>query len=235
MSAAASRRHPLEHALADGIAAELGAADIDPADRPDVAATFAPLDSLRPADASRRGPRLIGIMGFAGAGKSEVARRLREAHGFETPHIKAPFAAMFAALLADIGYDAPTIARTIDGDLKREIVPELGHTSTAVQQMLGTEFGRRCLRPDIWADLWCRKVDRILASGGRVALESTRFADEAAAIAARGGILVEIRCPGFGPVNGHASEAIPAVADIVIENDGTIDDLWRAVDAVAIG
>ena len=40
------------------------------------------------------GPRLIGIMGFADAGKSEVARRLREAHGFATPHIKAPFAAM---------------------------------------------------------------------------------------------------------------------------------------------
>ena len=177
-------------------------------------------------------PRLIGIMGFAGAGKSEVARRLREAHGFATPHIKAPFAAMFAALLADIGYDGATIARIIDGDLKREVVPELGHTSTHIQQALGTEFGRRCLRPGIWSDLWCAKVDRILAAGGRVALESTRFADEAAAIRDRGGILLEIRRPGVGPVSDHASEQIPAPADVVIENDGSIDDLHRLVDAV---
>lgn len=235
MSAAARRRRPLEHELADRIAAELDTAGIDTADLPDVATTFAPLEALRPADAGRRGPRLIGIMGFAGAGKSEVARRLREAHGFATPHIKQPFAAMFAALLADIGYDAPTIARIIDGDLKRDVVPELGHTSTAVQQMLGTEFGRKCLRPNIWADLWCAKVDRILTSGGRVALESTRFADEAAAIRDRGGLIIEVRRPGGGPVNGHASEAIPATADVVIENDGSLADLWRAADSIAVG
>lgn len=180
-------------------------------------------------------PRLIGIMGFAGAGKSEVARRLREAHGFATPHIKAPFAAMFAALLADIGYDAPAIARIIDGDLKREIVPELGRTSTYIQQCLGTEFGRQCLRPTIWADIWCAKVDRILASGGRAALESTRFEDEAAAIRERGGILLEIRRPGVGPESGHASERIPAEADVVIGNSTTIENLWRAVDGVARG
>jgi hypothetical protein len=99
--------------------------------------------------------------------------------------------------------------------------------------MLGTEFGRNCLRPTIWADLWCAKVNRILAAGGRVALESTRFADEAAAIRDRGGILVEIRRPGVGPVSDHPSEAIPARADTVIENDGSLTDLWRMVDAVS--
>lgn len=224
-------RRPLEHDLADRIAADLCAGDLS-----DAVTTFTPLEALRPAAGDAcRAPRLVGIMGYAGAGKSEVARRLREAHGFATPHIKAPFAAMFAALLADIGYDAPTIARIIDGDLKREIVPELGRTSTAVQQLLGTEFGRQCLRPTIWTDLWCAKVDRILAAGGRVALESTRFADEAAAIRGRGGILVEIRRPGVGPESGHASEQIPAESDVVIGNGTTIEHLWRAVDRVASG
>lgn len=193
----------------------------------DLVETFAPIETLRTR------PRLIGITGFAGAGKSEVARRLREKHGFQTPHIKAPFAAMFAALLRDIGYDAETIPRIIDGDLKREVVPELGVTSTHVQQALGTEFGRRCIRSSIWCDLWAAKIDVVLAGGGRAALESTRFPDEAAAIAERGGIFVEIRRPGLGAESAHASECIPVQADIVIENDGTLADLHRMVDAIA--
>lgn len=175
-------------------------------------------------------PRLIGLMGFAGAGKSEVARHLCAAHGFVAPHIKAPFAAMFATLLREIGYGEEMIARIIDGDLKRAIVPELGVTSTQVQQDLGTAFGRNCIRPTIWLDLWCAKVDRLLAAGIPVVLESCRFPVEAEVIKARGGVLVEIRRPGFGPLNAHESERVPAPADWVLNNDGTLDDLRRQAD-----
>lgn len=175
-------------------------------------------------------PRLIGLMGYAGAGKSEVARHLCVAHGFDAPHIKAPFAAMFATLLREIGYGEEMIARIIDGDLKRAIVPELGVTSTQVQQDLGTAFGRNCIRPTIWLDLWCAKVDRLRAAGIPVVLESCRFPVEVDAIKARGGALVEIRRPGVGPANRHESERVPALADFVLHNDGTMDDLRARAD-----
>jgi len=75
-------------------------------------------------------PQIIGLMGYAGAGKSAVARILCDEHGFVSPHIGRPLKRMLGALLDEIGYDAATIARYIDGDLKRSIIPELGVTST---------------------------------------------------------------------------------------------------------
>lgn len=161
---------------------------------------------------------LIGLMGYAGVGKSTIARALCRDYAFVAPHIGAPIKAMLAALLRQAEYDEPTIARYVDSDLKRQVIPELGITSTEAQQTIG-DWGRLARR-DLWLSMWLAKADAILASGGRVVQESVRFADEAAAIQARGGILVEVRRPGFGPLSSHASEAVPAPADWVVENGG---------------
>ncbi len=174
---------------------------------------------------------LIGLMGYAGVGKSTVARILCEEHGFVAPHIAAPIKAMLGALLRTAGYDAQTIDRFIDGDLKRAVIPELGLTATEAQQTIG-DWGREA-RPDLWLSLWLAKADAILAGGGRVVQESVRFADEAAAIKARGGILIEVRRPGYGPLSGHASETVPVAADLVIKNDGTPVDLSHKIAACA--
>ena len=190
---------------------------------PDILETFAPLERLY-------APQIIGLMGYGGAGKSECARRLRDVHGFATPHIKSPIVVMMTALLREMDFDEALIPRIIDGDLKRDPIPGIGLTSTEFQQRLGKEFLRDCVRSTFLSDLWCRKVDVLLAAARSVALESTRFPDEAAAIVARGGILVEVRRPGHEPVNAHASEAIPAPPDVVIENTGTVADLHRMVD-----
>lgn len=182
----------------------------------------------------RKGAMIIGIMGYAGAGKSEVAKILRERHGFVTPHIKAPMAGMLRTLLRHVGHDEATCDRYIDGDLKRAVIPELGVTSTYAQQTLATDWGRRCIRDSLWLDLWCRVVDPALACGGQVALESCRFPDEAAAIRARGGLLVEVRRPGVGPLSSHESESIPVEPDLVIANAGSLQDLADRVARLRI-
>lgn len=175
------------------------------------------------------GRMIIGLMGYGGAGKSEVARILRERHGFVTPHIKTPMSEMLRTLLRHVGHDDASCHRYIDGDLKRAVIPELGVTSTYAQQTLGTEWGRRCIRDSLWLDLWCRVVDPVLDACGRVALESCRFPNEAQAIRTRGGLLVEVRRPGVGALSGHESESIPAEADLVLDNAGSLEDLTRSV------
>lgn len=172
---------------------------------------------------------IIGLMGYAGAGKSEVARHLCERHGFVAPHIGRPLKQMLAALLREIGYDEATIVRFVDGDLKREVIPELGITSTAAQQTLGAEWGRDCVGADFWLSLWLTKVDRVISDGGHVVQESVRFANEVEALRQRGALLVEVRRPGVGPISDHPSEVLPGVADFVIDNDGTIADLGNAI------
>lgn len=173
---------------------------------------------------------IIGLMGYAGAGKSTVARILRERHGFQAPHIGQPLKRMLAALLEEIGYDVETIERYVDGDLKREVIPELGVTSTFAQQTLGTEWGRDCIGRGLWLSLWLRKADAIIAGGGRVVQESLRFPNEVAALRDRGALIVEIRRPGVGPLSDHESERLPGRADLALNNDGCLDVLGAHVD-----
>ncbi|MFC7399609.1 deoxynucleotide monophosphate kinase [Chelatococcus sp. GCM10030263] len=168
---------------------------------------------------------IIGLMGYAGAGKSTVARHLCAAHGFVAPHIGRPLKRMLGALLDEIGYDAATIARYVDGDLKRSVIPELGITATEAQQTLGTEWGRDCVGRDFWLSLWLAKADRIVAAGGNVVQESVRFANEVEALRARGAMLIEVRRPGVGPLSGHTSEEIPAEPDHVLLNDSAVEAL----------
>ena len=140
---------------------------------------------------------------------------------------------MLAELLREIGYDEATIVRFVDGDLKRDLIPELGITSTEAQQTLGTEWGRDCVGADFWLSLWLAKVDRVIRDGGHVVQESVRFANEVEALRQRGALLVEVRRPGVGPISDHPSEVLPGAADLVIDNDGTIADL-HAKAAAAI-
>lgn len=178
-------------------------------------------------------PRIIGLMGYAGSGKTTVANILRQDHNFQGPHIKAPLRAMCEVLLREVGVSPTLIDRYLDGDLKRETIPMLQRSGTELQQFLGTEFGREFCYADLWLDAWLRRVDYIMLSGSRIVQESVRFKNEADSIRSRGGIIVLVSRPGVGPINGHKSEVFPTTPDIEIENNGTIDDLRHRVDRIA--
>lgn len=172
-------------------------------------------------------PRIIGLQGYGSAGKSEV-RKILERCGYGARHIKAPIAEMTAVLLRAVGIE--NVRGYIDGGLKRAPITLLGaRSATDIQQFLGTEFGRDFIHPDIWLDIWCKWADGELSDGHGVVQESVRFANEAAAIRARGGVIIEVRRPGVGPVNNHESEALPIEPDVVVNNNGTLGDLEASV------
>lgn len=173
-------------------------------------------------------PRVVGLMGYGGAGKSEVAKALAGA-GFTRTHIKAPLRDMAASLLDSAGYSPSEIDAYLDGELKREVIPGLRRTGTEIQQFLGTEFGRDFCYPGLWLDLWRARAQVILGDGGKVVQESVRFANEAAAIRELGGVIVRVERPGVGPLSAHVSEVPPAEPDFIIRNNGTIRDLQLQV------
>lgn len=176
---------------------------------------------------------IIGFIGYGGAGKSEAAKHLRQRHGFVSPHIGHPLKQMLRALLSEFGYNPYMIDRYLEGDLKREIIPELQVTSTQAQQHIGVELGRTLWHDRVWIDAWCRRVDEHLAAGRSVANESVRFANEAEEIRARGGVIIEIRRPGVGPLpGGHVSEVLPCQPDTLLHNDGPVEILRTRIDGL---
>ena len=176
-------------------------------------------------------PKVVGLQGYGGSGKSEV-RRILERRGYVARHIKEPIAEMTRVLLREMfpAANGKFIHDFVNGRDKRAPIPALGNRSaTEIQQFLGTSFGRDFIDPDIWLNIWCRWADGELSNGGRVVQESVRFANEADAIRVRGGVVLEVRRPGVGPVNGHVSEALPTTPDFVIQNTGTLADLESKV------
>lgn len=181
-------------------------------------------------------PRIVGLMGNGGAGKTEAKKFLVDHKGFWGEHIKTPLANMVGSLLRDAGIKDDDIPRFIDGDLKRTPIVQLGgRTCTEIQQFQGTEFGREYCDDDLWLNLWATKANTALSEGFGVVQESVRFHNEAAWIRRNGGVIIEITRPGCGPINGHKSEVRPAIADAVVPNTGSIAQLHALLDETLSG
>lgn len=122
-------------------------------------------------------------------------------------------------------------------------------------QQLGTEYGR-AMHPDVWVRYALRTAKEVLwgspytpQTGAASHVDATRpppvgvvipdvrFENEAQAIRAAGGWVMRVTRPGAGlrgAAGDHASEAgLPeSRVDANVQNEGTLEDLGVAVDAV---
>jgi hypothetical protein len=82
--------------------------------------------------------KAIGLSGYAGSGKSEVAKYLEAKYPCRRQHIAEPLRGMLRTLLQAFGMDEHTIWAYLEGPLKEQLIPELGVTSRQAQITLGT-------------------------------------------------------------------------------------------------
>lgn len=171
---------------------------------------------------------IIGLTGYAGSGKSTVAKHLVAAHGFTLVKFAGPLKAMLRALgLGD---------RELEGDLKEKPHPLLGGCPPRyAMQTLGTEWGRTLIHTDLWVNAAMEMVADVLDHGGRVVMDDCRMPNEAQAIIDRGGFIARVTRPGFGPVNGHSSEVFDLPLHGMIFNDCDSAKLYAATDALMTG
>ncbi len=164
---------------------------------------------------------IIGLCGFATVGKDTAAQGLIDA-GWT----RVALADGVREAVAGFDCNVAMKARDIGWDALKECEPEI----RGMLQRMGTEAGRNIHGYDCWIKLAKRKID---AAPGNVVITDVRFANEAAAIRSWGGKIIRIDRPGVGPVNDHASEAMPFEPDTVIVNDGTIEQLQELLCAKA--
>src|SRR5690348_3270802 len=138
---------------------------------------------------------VVGLAGFAQSGKTTAALYLEKKYAIKRKHIAEPLRAMLAVLLQANGMKPEEITRYLEGDLKEQIIPCLGVTSRYAQITIGTEWGRKLIGEDLWANTWERGIE----DGDSVMNDSVRFPNEAEAIRRRGGIVIMIKRPGTRP------------------------------------
>lgn len=173
--------------------------------------------------------RVIGVAGYARAGKDEVGKALAR-RGYAVTRfadeLKKEVVARFprtlrAAAIAEGYPDADLDA------LVREIKPPI---TRAILQEYGTEV-RRADDPDYWVKKWRALV---LALGSPACAVDVRFPNEADAVRSVGGWVVRVVRPGVGPLNDHPSERQDFPVDALIDNCGTLEDLDSAVGRLVV-
>lgn len=154
-----------------------------------------------------RGLPILGLSGFAGAGKDEVAKILVERHGFT----RVAFADPLKDVASALGWDGKK------NDKGRKFLQDLG---VGVRDHLDYEA---------WVRAAEEQIEEIL---GPVVISDVRFPNEVFMVRRRGGTLVRVERPETGAVNDHVSEhAVTAQdCDYQLSNDGTLDDLPARVE-----
>jgi hypothetical protein len=132
------------------------------------------------AQARRMRPHLIGFCGPIGAGKTFAADHLARDYGYSRVRFAGPLKAMLRAL--GLSEDQT------DGAAKEAPCALLGgRTPRYAMQVLGTEWGRELISPDIWTRAWDHHAARYLDNGLPVVVDDVRFVNEATALLRRGG------------------------------------------------
>ena len=170
-------------------------------------------------------PRVIGLVGPEGAGKSTCAAILEGRHGYT----RLPFAAPLKRMIAALGVHERHLYGTPED--KAAPLPIFGGKSARwAMQTLGTEWGRECIGAGFWGDVWEQHASGL----ARVVADDVRFSNEAERVRRMGGVvLCVVRSPDdFNRAPRHASEDFAAVNfDALVVNNGTLEQLASRLDA----
>lgn len=179
-------------------------------------------------------PRLIGLYSPAPqSGKSTVAAYLTE-HGFYTVPFARPLKLMLRTFLIQLGYAYDEIDHYLDAG-KNDVIEGIRTTPRQLMQLLGTEWGRQCVHPEVWLMCWERTAQQKLNAGIPVVVDDCRFPNEAAIVRRLGGELWRIERPGTDRTTEHASEGglddYP-LFDRRLVNDGSLLALHAQVSEI---
>jgi len=175
---------------------------------------------------------IIGVSGYAGAGKDTVGAYLQKC-GW----IRVAFADKLKELAIEL--DPELYMAWGDWLSLSYLIEERGSLDAAKQvhapvrqylQGLGVAM-RDVLWPDIWVDAAMTTVHGETEQGHNVVITDVRFPNELQAIRELGGEVWRVNRRDHHPVNGHMSETAldSAVFDLVLENNHTIEDLERSI------
>jgi hypothetical protein len=150
--------------------------------------------------------KIIGMVGPKGVGKTTFANQLANHTGCQAAVLS--FADPLRVMAMAMGIDSKQLVLP---ELKHEVIPELGVTPRHVLQSLGTEWGRKCIHPDVWVWAMQRQIERHVAeyhgSGDvLIFIDDCRFANEAQWILNHGGMLIEVERDGVKYTGEHSSE-----------------------------
>ena len=173
---------------------------------------------------------LIGLAGKARTGKDTAARYLA-AH---LSLISYAFADPLKQALADMFH--LTVAQ-LEGAEKEQPLPWLGKAPRELMQLLGTEWGRDLVHPQLWLLLAEQNLHRLAEHNQAmqgVVIRDVRFNNEADWVRSKGGVILHITRADAAAVTMHPSESgvTHRPGDLSLANDGTLYQLYDELESL---
>lgn len=155
-------------------------------------------------------PAVIGLCGYAGAGKDAVFRAMQE---LRTDVVRVAFADALKTEVAE-ACGVPLEELEQNKPKFRELLQAWG-------------VWRRSQNPDYWVSQAADKCYVVATEGKTSVITDVRFQNEVGWIKENGGVVIRVERTGVGAVNAHVSEHewTTAQFDYVIENNGTLGEL----------
>ena len=177
-------------------------------------------------------PPIIGIAGKAGHGKDTIGTILAE-YGYERKAFADKVRELALAIdpIVNFGkYETYRLSHLVDKVGWDEAKEHPGARRTL--QRVG-EGGRQVFGLWVWIDALFDTIDK---RDGRYTITDVRYANEVEAIHGWRGVVWYVNRPGYNNgVPEHVSEQLdPTLCDLVIENDGTVDDLRQKVQKLMV-
>jgi hypothetical protein len=172
-------------------------------------------------------PRIIGLTGPAGCGKTFVASVVPDAVviGLADP--------IYAALASILGIPETVLRQRAT---KERPIEWLGKSPRQLLQTLGTDWGRTLVAEDLWLRIARRRIEELAAAGATtIVIENVRFDNEADMVRIEmGGEVWLVKRRPAADVAQHVSEAglSPGLIDRVIDNTGTPEQTRANVAAI---
>jgi len=177
---------------------------------------------------------IVGLVGYKGSGKSEVAKVFERIGGYERMKFAGGLKEMLRAYLRYVGVPERQIEDMIEGSEKELPSHYLaGRTPRHAMQTLGTEWGRH----EIGTNLWIDGAMSAALQHDRVVFDDVRFWNEADAIRSHGGVLIRVERESAGWTDAHPSEAdiMSIECDHCILNDRGLPELAAFASTILIG
>ena len=176
--------------------------------------------------------KIIGLSGYAKSGKDTVGQYLVSNYGFNRVAFADSVRQGVYALNpfipnGDSFVRLQTVVDSLGWDTAKEDIPEVRR----LLQLYGTEAGRDIHGQNIWIDNLQYKVETLLENS-HVVITDVRFENEFEYVESVGGTIMRVTREGVGKRFDHASESGPTDADFIIENNGTLEDLYNSVDVL---
>lgn len=135
---------------------------------------------------------IVGLAGKMFSGKTTASKFFTENKDWERLRFATHLKKVLSCFLDISGYEKSIVESCVDGDLKGEVLPDIGLTSRWMLQNIGSDFPMTNNYHHVWRNITIKSALDVIANGKNVIIDDVRFAQEADDIQKHGGYTVFI-------------------------------------------